>query len=92
MVVWGRECKYIVSGFNRKYTVAYNLPDLTDWDRTNGIGPALLTIAHKRARLLMEENMSQSNTEIQSAILRGAYAEVTELINALKRAGVNECL
>ena len=62
--------------------------ELTDWDKVNGIGPVLLTTARNRAKVLMKENMSQANTESQTAIFRGAFAELTELINALESAGV----
>lgn len=50
----------------------------------------LLTTAKKRASVLRENNMRPSNTETQTALYRGAYLELLELIHSLEQNGVQD--
>jgi hypothetical protein len=62
---------------------------LTEWDRTKGLGPELLAQAKKRAILVCKENQNPDLTTNQTQFFRGIYAELASLIEALEKAGVS---
>jgi hypothetical protein len=63
--------------------------ELSEWDRTKGIAPILLTQAKKRAILVASENQNPDLTTNQTQFFRGIYAELMSLIEALEKAGVS---
>jgi hypothetical protein len=64
--------------------------EFTEWDKSNGIAPKLLTIARARAKLITEKTMQQGNTQAQADFNRGVYSELKSLIKSLEDAGVQD--
>lgn len=63
--------------------------ELSEWDKTKGIGPQILTQARERAMLVAMENQNPALTTNETQFYRGVYAEIMSLVEVLEKAGVS---